>query len=160
MINPPLDSTRGPPMRFHFVVLDHDHPQLPLFVYGTLRRGEANHAGLIRGRTKVVTAAALSGAVLYDGPGFPYAVNDPEGRVQGELVFPLPEFYATVLADLDHLEEYVPGAPDNLFERVARGTRTEDGEPILAWVYLAAPLEEQRLLESGKIIPSGDWFRR
>ncbi|MFE2427265.1 gamma-glutamylcyclotransferase family protein [Streptomyces sp. NPDC059373] len=141
-------------------MLDHDHSQLPFFVYGTLRQGGANHAGLLRGRTKVVTAAALSGAVLYDGPGFPYAVNAPEGRVQGELVFPLPEFYSAVLSDLDQLEEYVPGAPDNLFERVARGTRTEDGEPLLAWVYLAAPLEEQRLLASGRIIPSGDWHRR
>lgn len=141
-------------------MLDLDQSQLPFFVYGTLRQGEANHAGLLRGRTKVVTPAALTGAVLYDGPGFPYAVNAPEGRVFGELVFPLPEFYAAVLAELDQLEEYVPGADDNLFERVARGTRTEDGEPMLAWVYLAAPVEERRLLDSGLLIPSGDWYRR
>ncbi|WP_405730413.1 gamma-glutamylcyclotransferase [Streptomyces sp. NBC_01537] len=141
------------------VVLDHVHSQLPLFVYGTLRAGEANHAAMFRGRTKIVIPAVLSGAVLYDGPGFPYAVNADGGRVLGELVHPLPELYNEVLADLDHLEEYVPNAPDSLFVRVARGTRTEDGEPVLAWVYLAGPVEERRLHASGRIITSGDWRR-
>ena len=141
------------------VVLDHVHSQLPLFVYGTLRAGEANHAAMFRGRTKIVIPAVLSGAVLYDGPGFPYAVNADGGRVLGELVQPLPELYNEVLADLDHLEEYEPDAPDSLFVRVARGTRTEDGEPVLAWVYLAGPVEEQRLQASGRIITSGDWRR-
>jgi gamma-glutamylcyclotransferase (GGCT)/AIG2-like uncharacterized protein YtfP len=141
------------------VVLDHAHSQLPLFVYGTLRAGEANHAAMFRGRTKIVIPAVLNGAVLYDGPGFPYAVNADGGRVLGELVHPLPELYNEVLADLDHLEEYLPDAEDSLFVRVARGTRTEDGEPVLAWVYLAGPVEEERLRVSGRIITSGDWRR-
>jgi gamma-glutamylcyclotransferase (GGCT)/AIG2-like uncharacterized protein YtfP len=115
---------------------------------------------MFRGRTKIVLPAVLTGAVLYDGPGFPYAVHADDGRVIGELVHPLPEAYDSVLADLDHLEEFVPGAPDSLFVRVARGTRTEDGEPVLAWVYLAGPVEEQRLRAQGRIIRDGDWRGR
>ncbi|KPI23007.1 gamma-glutamylcyclotransferase family protein [Streptomyces sp. NPDC059755] len=95
-------------------------PELPFFVYGTLRPGEVNHDLLLRGRTLREEPARLAGAVLYQGPGYPYAVEEPGGTVAGELVTPLPRAYARLLAELDRLEEYVPGDPRNLYERVER----------------------------------------
>ncbi|EST24193.1 gamma-glutamylcyclotransferase family protein [Streptomyces roseochromogenus] len=135
---------------------------LPFFVYGTLRPGEANHDLFLRGRTAAEEGARLPGAALYDGPGFPYAVEEP-GRavVSGELVTALPEAHDQLLAELDQLEEYVPGDPRNLYERVARDVvRTADGTPVRAWVYLAAPRMADRLRARGTRIESGDWAAR
>ncbi|MCQ4043599.1 gamma-glutamylcyclotransferase family protein [Streptantibioticus rubrisoli] len=136
-----------------------DAGRLPVFVYGTLRPGEANH-GLLRGRTAAETPAVLSGALLYEGPGYPYAVDDPGGgEIHGELIDPLPQVYEAVLADLDRLEEYVPGAPGNLYERVAREVRPTSGRPRSAWVYFAAPATARVLRANGVPIRSGDWRR-
>ncbi|MET8167502.1 gamma-glutamylcyclotransferase family protein [Streptomyces sp. NPDC005329] len=157
-------------------------PELPFFVYGTLRPGEVNHDLLLRGRILREEPARLSGAVLYQGPGYPYAVEEPGGTVAGELVTPLPRVYARLLAELDRLEEYAPGDPRNLYERVERevavtggrdGDRDRSGggdgdgavlrggvPPVHAWVYVAAPAVADRLRARGKLIESGDWHTR
>ncbi len=136
-----------------------DVGRLPLFVYGTLRTGEANH-GLLLGRTAAETPAVLTGALLYEGPGYPYAVDAPGGgEVHGELIDPLPEAYEAVLADLDRLEEYVPGTPGNLYERVAREVRVAAGRRP-AWVYLAGAATARALRTDGVRIRGGDWRLR
>ncbi|WP_411112809.1 gamma-glutamylcyclotransferase family protein [Streptomyces sp. 029-5] len=48
---------------------------LPFFVYGTLRPGEHNHDLYLRGRVAAEEPARLAGALLYDGPGYPYAIE-------------------------------------------------------------------------------------
>ncbi|MGJ5751251.1 gamma-glutamylcyclotransferase (GGCT)/AIG2-like uncharacterized protein YtfP [Streptomyces puniciscabiei] len=134
---------------------------LPFFVYGTLRPGEANHDLFLRGRIAAEEPARLPGAALYDGPGYPYAVERPGGEVRGELITPRPESYAELLAALDRLEEHAPGDSRNLYERVARDViRTADGTPTLAWVYLAAPPVAARLRATGTPIEGGDWLSR
>ncbi|MCT9082206.1 gamma-glutamylcyclotransferase family protein [Streptomyces fulvoviolaceus] len=135
---------------------------LPFFVYGTLRPGEVNHDLFLSGRTSSEEPARLPGAVLYDGPGYPYLVEEPGGGpVFGELVTARPETYEDLLAALDHLEEYVPGDPRNLYERVAREVvRDADGRAVQAWVYVAAPAVAARLRARGKRIGSGDWLVR
>ncbi|MEU3986422.1 gamma-glutamylcyclotransferase family protein [Streptomyces sp. NPDC026672] len=135
-------------------------PELPFFVYGTLRPGEVNHDRYLRGRTAVEEPGRLGGAVLYDGPGYPYAVEAPQGAVHGELVTPLPERYGRLLAELDRLEEYVAGDPGNLYERVARDVRRPDGSAVHAWVYVAAPAVAARLRARGTLIEGGDWHGR
>ncbi|MFI6434521.1 gamma-glutamylcyclotransferase family protein [Streptomyces sp. NPDC050759] len=134
--------------------------RLPFFVYGTLRPGEANHDLFLRGRIRSEEPGRLTGALLYDGPGYPYAVEEPGGGpVSGELVTARPEEYDELLAALDELEEYAPGDPRNLYERVAREvTRTADGTAVRAWVYVAAPSVTVRLRARGKLIESGDWL--
>ncbi|SHL03909.1 gamma-glutamylcyclotransferase family protein [Actinacidiphila paucisporea] len=134
--------------------------RLPFFVYGTLLPGERNH-GLLTGRTRSWTPAVLPGALLFDGPGYPFAVADPagEGRVHGEAVEIAEEMYDAVVADLDRLETYVPGDPANRYERVRRAVRGERGEAE-AWVYLAGPALGRDLLASAGPIPGGDWRRR
>jgi gamma-glutamylcyclotransferase (GGCT)/AIG2-like uncharacterized protein YtfP len=134
---------------------------LPFFVYGTLRPGEANHALFLRARTRSAEPGRLRGAVLYDGPGYPYAVEEPGGVVCGELVTALPETYRELLAELDRLEEYLPGDPRSLYERVQREVvREADGLAVRAWVYVAAPAVADRLRARGRLIESGDWRGR
>ena len=134
---------------------------LPFFVYGTLRPGEANHDLFLRGRIRAEEPGRLPGALLYDGPGYPYAVEEAgAGEVSGELVTALPESYGPLLAELDRLEEYVPGDPRNLYERVARDVVRTDGTAVRAWVYLAAPGVAARLRARGRLIEGGDWLAR
>lgn len=134
---------------------------LPFFVYGTLRPGEGNHDVFLRGRTLAEEPARLAGAALYDGPGYPYVVEEPDGVVSGELVTPLPEEYEQLLVALDRLEEYAPGDARSLYERVAKPVvRGADGRTVRAWVYVAAPPVAARLRAGGTRIESGDWLTR
>lgn len=141
-------------------VIAEDPRPLPFFVYGTLRPGEPNHDLFLRGRTLAEEPARLTGAVLYDGPGYPYAVEEPGGTVRGELVTARPEAYEELLAALDRLEEYVPGDPRNLYERLARDVVRTAGGTVRAWVYLAAPRVAARLRATGTRITDGDWLSR
>jgi gamma-glutamylcyclotransferase (GGCT)/AIG2-like uncharacterized protein YtfP len=160
--------------------------RLPFFVYGTLRPGEANHDAFLRGRTSAERPALLTGAVLYDGPGYPYAVaaagppattgtcppattgigltgtaGPPAATVTGDLFTARPEAYAELLTALDRLEEYVPGDPRSLYERVEREVLlAADGTPVRAWVYLAGPAVTARLRTTGRLITGGDWTAR
>ena len=105
----------------------------------------------------------MEGAVLYDGPGYPYVVEEVGGGgvVHGDLVTARPEEYPALLTALDLLEEYAPGDPRSLYERVARQVlRETDGTAVRAWVYVAAPTVATRLRTRGAPIPSGDWGRR
>ncbi|MCF3125629.1 gamma-glutamylcyclotransferase [Streptomyces arenae] len=132
--------------------------RLPFFVYGTLRPGECNHAAHLAGRVAAEEPALLRGAVLYDGPGYPYLVEDPgAGPVRGELVTALPTAYDRLLVALDLLEEYVPGDPRNLYERVVRDVVRPGGTAVRAWVYVAAPRVAAGLRSSGAVIGHGDW---
>ncbi|WP_415950209.1 gamma-glutamylcyclotransferase family protein [Streptomyces sp. KLOTTS4A1] len=132
--------------------------RLPFFVYGTLRPGEYNHRRFLAGRITAAEPARWTGAVLYEGPGYPYAVEGG-GTVHGELVTADPAAYEALLALLDRLEDYVPGDPHNDYERVARPVRTAAGE-VRAWVYVAAPTVAARLRASGRRIEGGDWCAR
>lgn len=135
--------------------------RLPFFVYGTLRPGEVNHDAFLRGRTHTEEPGRLPNALLYDGPGYPYAVEEPGGTVHGELVTALPDAYDALLIALDRLEDYAPGDPRNLYERVEREVvRAADATPVRAWVYIAAPAVAAGLRARGKLIDSGDWLIR
>ncbi|MFJ6180950.1 gamma-glutamylcyclotransferase family protein [Streptomyces sp. NPDC092295] len=162
--------------------------RLPFFVYGTLRPGEHNHDLYLRGRVAAEEPARLAGALLYDGPGYPYAIEAAgtaapgtaapgtvgpgtaasgaaasgavaAGAVVGELVTAKPGEYAELLAVLDELEEYeAPDDPRNLYVRVARDVLRADGTPARAWVYFAAPRVARALRARGRLIADGDWL--
>ncbi|MCL6301304.1 gamma-glutamylcyclotransferase family protein [Streptomyces kronopolitis] len=132
--------------------------RLPFFVYGTLRPGEANHARILRGRTAAEEPAHIRGALLYDGPGYPYATDGPaDAVVHGDLVRPRDADYDEVRAVLDRLEGHVPGAPDNLYERVPIDAVPADGRTVRAWVYLAAAPLAARLRSTAAPLAGGDW---
>lgn len=137
-----------------------EEPQLPFFVYGTLRPGQHHYSWALRGRTASEEPASLRGLLLYEGPGFPYAVADEGGgEVRGALVLPERAHYAEVLAVLDELEDYAPGDPANVYERVTTEVTRADGGTARAWVYLAAAPLAARLRATGTPIPGGDWVR-
>ncbi|RDG35406.1 gamma-glutamylcyclotransferase family protein [Streptomyces corynorhini] len=164
-----------------------DHvPVLPFFVYGTLRPGGHYHDRFLTGRTVREEPALLAGALLYDGPGYPYAIEttqttettettemprvtrvpgapgtvETSGTVVGELVTPAPAHYGQLLAALDELEGFLgPGHPGNLYDRVVRDIRRADSTTAAAWVYVAAPRVARLLRADGRPIPGGDWNR-
>ncbi|MGW8554099.1 gamma-glutamylcyclotransferase family protein [Streptomyces tubercidicus] len=132
--------------------------RLPFFVYGTLRPGEANYGPTLRGRTAAEEPAHIEGALLYEGPGYPYATAGPDGAVvHGALVRPRDTEYDAVCAVLDRLEGYAPGDPHNLYERVVTEAVCPDGKTVRAWVYLAAEPLAARLRATGTPIEGGDW---
>ncbi|MFI1221263.1 MULTISPECIES: gamma-glutamylcyclotransferase family protein [unclassified Streptomyces] len=146
--------------------------ELPFFVYGTLLPGEPNHDLFLRGRTAGERPAVLPRALLYDGPGYPYAIEG-HGRVHGTLLVAAPGVYGELLGLLDHLEEFLaPGHPRNLYERVVRevelpapgdrpgrdGELPGAGESVRAWVYLAAAAVTRSLRTGGVLIPEGRWI--
>ncbi|MEV4329276.1 gamma-glutamylcyclotransferase family protein [Streptomyces sp. NPDC049597] len=137
--------------------------QLPFLVYGTLRPGEHNHGLFLAGRTCAEEPATLPGALLYDGPGYPYLVEDARegGAVAGACVTAVPGEYARLLRTLDRLEDFVaPGHPRNMYERVAREAILADGTATRAWVYVAAAGVARELAAGGRRIAGGDWCVR
>ncbi|MFF5972116.1 gamma-glutamylcyclotransferase family protein [Streptomyces sp. NPDC012769] len=122
-------------------------PELPFFVYGTLRPGAYNHDRHFLGRTAAEEDAVLPGAVLHEGPGYPYVVRG-EGRVTGALLTAAPCAYGGLLDVLDRME--LPAG----YERTGLDVlRVRDGVTVRAWVYVAAPG-----VRPGPVIASGDWF--
>ncbi len=134
--------------------------RLPFFVYGTLLPGRPGHDLFLRGRTAEERPAVLPGALLYEGPGYPYAV-DGDGTVHGTLVAAAPALYGEVLALLDNLEVFIgPGHPRNLYERVVREVVPAGQEAERAWVYLAAASVARTLRTGGTVLPEGRWLTR
>lgn len=138
---------------------------LPLFVYGSLKRGETNYIPYLAGRTVRERSASLPGAALYIEERFPFLVvggdlADPTDRVHGTLMVLDPDSYVEVLRHVDWLEDYVPGSPDNLYERVALSVQV-GGKLIMAWGYVAgaqviAALEGARADQFRKLA-GGTW---
>jgi gamma-glutamylcyclotransferase (GGCT)/AIG2-like uncharacterized protein YtfP len=110
-----------------------------VFVYGTLKRGHANHHWLAEAPYR--GEASLAGAVLHDLGPFPMAIPG-EGRIHGEVYAVDP----AQLARLDRLE----GVP-RLYERMER--TLDDGRR--AWVYLGRPRQVRHVAP----ISSGLWPR-
>ncbi|WP_299531284.1 gamma-glutamylcyclotransferase family protein [uncultured Streptomyces sp.] len=153
--DPTVPAVPAPPAPGHAPTTEQ-----PFFVYGTLLPGEPNHDMFIRGRSAREETALLRGAVLYDGPGYPYAI-DGDAVVHGTLVTAAPDGYRELLALLDSLEEFLgPGHPRNLYERVTRAVELPDGRTVLAWVYLAAAAVTRSLHAGGVPIPDGRWLTR
>ena len=79
-----------------------------LFVYGTLMRGQANHARFC-GDALTIEPAVTTG-ILYDLPmGFPAMIEAADGQVFGEAMT-FPDLQAA-LRRLDRLEGYRPDQP-------------------------------------------------
>ncbi|MGF1431301.1 gamma-glutamylcyclotransferase family protein [Kitasatospora sp. LaBMicrA B282] len=143
-----------------------DDAALPFFVYGTLRRGQRNHGRYLHGHCERVEPAELAGAALYEGPGYPYAVADPDPgrRVRGELVTVRAGDFAQVLAELDELEGCRPDGRGLYVRRplpVTASLAAPGTARVTAWVYLAGPDLTTRLRATDPVlIPSGDWTAR
>lgn len=116
-------------------------PLLQVFVYGTLRRGGANHRFLCAAHF-VREACTTPEYELVDLGGFPALVRGGEQRVCGEVW----AVDAGTLGLLDELEDH----PD-YFRR--SNLLLENGEQVEA--YLLSPAQAAGFPR----IPSGDWHR-
>jgi gamma-glutamylcyclotransferase (GGCT)/AIG2-like uncharacterized protein YtfP len=127
---------------------------LKVFVYGTLKPGEANYRRYCAGKV-VEEQNAIAFGQLYDLPlGYP-AMTHGESPVQGFLLtFADPN----VLTALDELEDYNPNRlpQENEYERKQIEIYNLSAQSLgLAWVYLMTPEQVQRL--GGVLMRSGWW---
>lgn len=114
--------------------------QLPFFVYGTLRAGQANHV-VVADALQGVLKARLPGHQLY-ARGLPYIApaEDPGVTVTGDLLLVRPGDYESALRRLDRLEGYDPPRLQMYVRARCRAQfRAGDGDDWQerdAWVYL------------------------
>jgi gamma-glutamylcyclotransferase (GGCT)/AIG2-like uncharacterized protein YtfP len=131
--------------------------RLPVFVYGTLRRGQCNHR-VIEASLDGVRDARLAGHVLY-ASGLPWiAPGDPASTVTGDLLLISPDRYADGLRALDRLEGYRPPHSCMYVRTLVRAAfRPAPDGPWTdcdAWAYLGGKTfpADPRLA-----VASGDW---
>ncbi len=103
--------------------------QLPVFVYGTLRRGQVAHAW-ISWAVDAVEPAKTWGQRAETGAWFPAVVFEiPAEMIEGEVLHLRPDVYEEVLEYLDQYE----GVDVALYERVT--ISLEDGRKALAYSW-------------------------
>lgn len=139
----------------------------PVFVYGTLRRGEGNDRlmdGAIVARSE---EAHVEGIAVYGASwGFPYAneTSDPTSLTRGDLVHLSNDTDGDWARErLDTLEGFNSDQfSDSHYRRVARTvtytTDTGNTEQVEAWVYLAGNASQERCTED-ELIEHGDWVQ-
>jgi gamma-glutamylcyclotransferase (GGCT)/AIG2-like uncharacterized protein YtfP/cation transport regulator ChaC len=115
-----------------------------VFVYGTLRKHERNHA-LLKQTTLIAEQAWTLGELFDTGRGYPMVRSSSHRKVYGELY----EVSEEQLTRLDELEDYQVGRNNNLYERVIQTIYTDRGE-VEAFLYLS-----EKACDT--LIPSGDW---
>ena len=115
-----------------------------LFVYGTLRSGQAAR-GLIANHVVASEPATARGTMVALPDGYPGFIPGPDGQVVGEVVT-LDELAAAfALIDAYEGDEFV---------RTLQEVELADGSPALVWCYLLA---RPSLAEDADPVPGGDW---
>ena len=119
-------------------------PTLPLFVFGTLRRGECNHHYLAGAYDRVLAARLLGFARIE-----PLMIARQSGSaVDGELFFLTTATYSATLRGCDSLEELPPGGLiGHEYRRIAVRVQTDSGE-FIAWTYSRPDAESDADLQT------------
>jgi gamma-glutamylcyclotransferase (GGCT)/AIG2-like uncharacterized protein YtfP len=108
---------------------DDKNRELPLFLYGTLRKGESAEDQIAADVVRRAPARARA-RLLEIGAPYPAAFFSPdEGWLPGEIVWLKPSTYAATLDRVDQYEN-VPF----LFRRIVVQVEVE-GETVEAWAY-------------------------
>lgn len=120
-----------------------------LFVYGTLRPGEAAHA-LLAPHITSSRSATIAGALFAFAEGHPGALSGPGGRIAGDVVD---------LIDADRAFAALDPYEGPEFARQIVEVTLADGEHMPAWCYVLA---DDALAAAAAPIPGGDWtaYRR
>lgn len=106
--------------------------ELPLFVFGTLRRGQCNHH-LIDGYEERMVPARLPG---FERVAPLMIARRPGSVVEGELYFLRPETYLEVMRQCDALEGIASGeTAGEDYRRVRVDVETDEGI-VKAWAYV------------------------
>jgi gamma-glutamylcyclotransferase (GGCT)/AIG2-like uncharacterized protein YtfP len=120
-----------------------------VFVYGTLRRGQANDITRLSPAPRFVGCARIA-ATLYDFGRYPGAVLGGTAEVVGEVYAIAPELERM----LDEIEEIYPQQRDEYFKR--------ELEVAVAGVLYRCLVYEinTRYVDGTRRISSGDWAER
>ncbi|NEQ18593.1 MAG: gamma-glutamylcyclotransferase [Microcoleus sp. SIO2G3] len=127
---------------------------LKVFVYGTLKPGEANYQRYCAGKVLNATKAIAQGKLFALPMGYP-AMTLGDSSVHGYL---LSLTNLDVLKALDELEDYHPAraASENLYNRKQIETYHPQGNSLgWAWVYIMR--QELALQLRGIHLPNGWW---
>jgi gamma-glutamylcyclotransferase (GGCT)/AIG2-like uncharacterized protein YtfP len=127
-----------------------DDASLPLFVYGTLKRGEAREGKWPFLPLQVLPATTR--AALYDLGPYP-AIGPGDDLVAGELWFLRDEDVAETLRQFDAIEGYQQGGPD-LYVRKVIECRDDAGQTHQAFAYFYA--NPHWLVSGRRVAPAGD----
>ena len=119
-----------------------------VFVYGTLRRGEANDINRLLPPPRLVGQAAIAG-VMYDLGAYPGVVLGSGGMVTGEVYAIEPALERV----LDEIEEIYPQQKDEYFKREVRVMVGERQLDCLVYEINAAYVKDK------PVIASGDWVQ-
>ncbi|WP_008317039.1 gamma-glutamylcyclotransferase [Leptolyngbya sp. PCC 6406] len=125
-----------------------------VFVYGTLKPGEAFHDRYCAPYLEATCPAQVQGRLYHLPQGYP-ALTDEPGWVTGTL---LTLMDGAVLGMLDEFEEYDPTRSqlENLYIRLQRPVFTPEGADLgTAWMYVMATEQVERC--QGIWIPTGVW---
>ena len=128
-------------------------PVTPVFVYGTLRRGDDNDITRLLPAPRLVGHAHVAGTLHHLG-AYPGIVLDGPGRVLGEVYAITPALEAT----LDEIECLYPERTDEYFKRAIDIDVQLPGGSIervrcICYEYNRAWVGE------APVIASGDWVR-
>lgn len=116
-----------------------------MFVYGTLRAGQAPRS-MIANHVFDARPATMRGRIVaFSDEGYPGFVVDDQAVVQGEVVFLRELAAAFALLDAYEGEE---------FRRILRRAILDNGTEVWCWVYV---LVDPDAAAAGQPIPSGDW---
>lgn len=129
---------------------------IQIFVYGTLKPGEAYYERYCKPHVETAIAAWVRGQLYHLPQGYP-AVTVGDGWVSGALLHLRDE---SALAALDRFEDYDPAQPPeaNEYTRHCLPVFDSDRAPLgHAWVYLMAVERVQHY--GGILIPDGIWSR-
>ncbi len=130
--------------------------QVRVFVYGTLKPGEANYQKYCAGKVVDSTKALALGELFALPMGFP-AMTPGKSPVHGYL---LSFANSEILIDLDDLEDYQPARPDsaNLYYRQqieVYEIYDQQRSLCLAWVYL---MSKELVDQLGGVIQTDGWW--
>ena len=119
-----------------------------VFVYGTLRRGEANEITQLMPTPTWVGYATVAGTMFHIGT-YPGVALGGSSTIIGEVY----GVDAAVEARMDQIETEYPGRPDEYIKREV--VATFEGKPLACFLYEMVP----KYCVGMPIIASGDWVK-
>ena len=109
---------------------------LPLFAFGTLRRGEPNHHFLEGKFERWLPGTLCDYARIIASHGFPAIAPASGTQVAGELFFIRAEVFVETLGRCDILEDIPPGELIGRFYRRAQVVVETAAGNFTAWAYV------------------------
>lgn len=109
---------------------------LPLFAFGTLRRGESNHQYLAGTYERCLTGTLRDFGKGTAAHGFPAISPAPGEFVEGDLFFIRRDLFNQTLRNCDRLEDLAPGELVGPYYRRAQVVIETDAGRFTAWAYV------------------------